>query len=172
VCAGRRRCFTADADIEYRIMPGPPQRFAGRDHFVAFMLAGLAAGRPPADARLAGPAVAHTSAPPDIEWSSGAPRLTGHATVVARFPDLIDTVQGRTWGQLAEALADRIARLSLTGRIRRCDPACAAEQFLALLTGPIETRSRMGTREIPADEMRAVSAAAADTFLRAYASES
>ncbi|MCK9895454.1 nuclear transport factor 2 family protein [Frankia sp. AgB32] len=74
-----RRCFTADAHIEYRLMPGPPQRFAGRDEFVAFMVA----GRPPggAVARLAGPAVAHTSAPADIDWSSGEPRLTGYATV-------------------------------------------------------------------------------------------
>lgn len=74
-----RRCFTADAFIEYRIMPGPPQRFIGRDAFVDFMVA----GRPPAHPsyRLAGPAVAHTSAPPDIDWSRGRPRLTGHATV-------------------------------------------------------------------------------------------
>ncbi|WP_261568744.1 nuclear transport factor 2 family protein [Frankia gtarii] len=72
-------CFTPDADIEYRIMPGPPQRFAGRDEFVAFMLP----SRPPAAVRyrLTGPAVAHASAPPDIDWSTGQPRLTGHATV-------------------------------------------------------------------------------------------
>ncbi len=74
-----QRCFTPDADIEYRIMPGPPQRFAGRAEFVDFMLA----GRPPATAhhRIIGPAAAHTSAPPDIDWSTGQPRLTGYATV-------------------------------------------------------------------------------------------
>nr|WP_261568745.1 TetR/AcrR family transcriptional regulator [Frankia gtarii] len=91
---------------------------------------------------------------------------------VARFPDLIDTVQGRTSVQLGEALADRIARLSLTGQIRHCDPAQAAEQFLALLIGPVETRSRMGTREVPVDEIHAVSWAAVDTFIRAYATVS
>lgn len=69
------QCFTRDARIEYRIMPGPPQRFAGRAEFVAFM---LAAGR---HHRRSGPTVAHTHAPPDIDWSGGQPRLTGSATV-------------------------------------------------------------------------------------------
>ncbi|MEV0038363.1 TetR/AcrR family transcriptional regulator [Streptomyces sp. NPDC050804] len=87
---------------------------------------------------------------------------------VARFPDLIEAVQGRTSNRLGEALADRLARLSLSGRLRPCDPEAAAEQLLALLTGPMETRSRLGTREVPAAETRAVAKAAVDTFLRAY----
>ncbi|MCW2881052.1 MAG: hypothetical protein JWQ95_5152 [Sphaerisporangium sp.] len=74
-----RQCFTPDAQIEYRIMPGPPQRFASRDEFVTFMLAGRPPAAPPH--RIGGPAVAHTSAPPDIDWTTGQPRLTGHATV-------------------------------------------------------------------------------------------
>ncbi|MGA6161770.1 TetR/AcrR family transcriptional regulator [Amycolatopsis magusensis] len=88
---------------------------------------------------------------------------------VARFPELIDLVQARTADKVAEALADRLARLSLAGRLRSGDPSVASEQLLALLTGPLETRSRLGTREVPAAEMRAVSDAAVDTFLRAYA---
>ena len=88
---------------------------------------------------------------------------------VAHFPDLVDLVQVRTAGQLAEALADRLARLSLAGVLRPCDPAVAAEQFLALLTGPIEGRSQLGTRKVSAAELRAVADAAVDTFLRAYA---
>ncbi|MFC4563270.1 TetR/AcrR family transcriptional regulator [Nocardiopsis mangrovi] len=87
---------------------------------------------------------------------------------VARFPDLIETVQERTSGRLGDALADRFARLSLAGHLRPCDPAQAAEQFLALLTAPMEGRSRLGTRPVPAAETRAVSDAAVDTFLRAY----
>lgn len=87
---------------------------------------------------------------------------------VARFPDLIDVVQGRTSNRVAEALADRLARLSLSGRLRPCDPAEAAEQFLSLLTGPAEARSRLGTRKVPAAELRTVAKAAVDTFLRAY----
>ncbi|MFE0133657.1 TetR/AcrR family transcriptional regulator [Streptomyces sp. NPDC059037] len=87
---------------------------------------------------------------------------------VAGFPDLIDVVQGRTSDGLSDALADRLARLVLSGRLRPCDPALAAEQFLALLTGPLESRSRLGTRKVPAAEVREVAAAATDTFLRAY----
>ncbi|QUH00920.1 TetR/AcrR family transcriptional regulator [Saccharopolyspora erythraea] len=88
---------------------------------------------------------------------------------VARFPDLVESVQRRTSTRITEALADRFARLSLSGELRRCDPAQAAEQFMALLTGPVEARSRLGTRRLPASETRAVAAAAVDTFLRAYA---
>ncbi|WP_241195105.1 TetR/AcrR family transcriptional regulator [Streptomyces sp. ADI93-02] len=87
---------------------------------------------------------------------------------VGGFPDLIAAVQDRTQGRLGEALADRLARLSLAGRLRPCDPAQAAEQLLALLTGPMEARTRPGTRTVPAAETRAVARAAVDTFLRAY----
>ncbi|GHE76785.1 hypothetical protein GCM10017786_02460 [Amycolatopsis deserti] len=67
-----RECFTPEADIEYTIMPGPPQRFHGRDEFARFMLAG---GRRP------GPAVAHVAGQSSIDWSSGRPHLSGYATV-------------------------------------------------------------------------------------------
>ncbi len=87
---------------------------------------------------------------------------------VAGFPDLIEVVQERTQGRPGEALADRLARLSLAGRLRPCDPDLAAEQLLALLTGPMEARSRLGARAVPAAAMRAVAEAAVDTFLRAY----
>ncbi|WP_443076968.1 TetR/AcrR family transcriptional regulator [Streptomyces sp. NBC_01708] len=87
---------------------------------------------------------------------------------VGGFPDLIAAVQDRTQGRLGEALADRLARLSLAGRLRPCDPAQAAEQLLALLTGPMEARTRLGTRTVPAAVTRAVARAAVDTFLRAY----
>jgi AcrR family transcriptional regulator len=88
---------------------------------------------------------------------------------VGGFPDLIEVVQGRTSQRVCEALADRLARLSLAGRLRPCDPAQAAEQLLALLTGPMEARTRLGTRKASAAETRAVARAAVDTFLRAYA---
>ncbi|GAB4583492.1 TetR/AcrR family transcriptional regulator [Nocardia sp. IFM 10818] len=85
------------------------------------------------------------------------------------FADLAAEVQQRTAIRLREALADRLARLALAGRLRPCDPETAAEQYLALLTGPLETRSRLGARRIPAAELRAIADAATDTFLRAYA---
>lgn len=88
---------------------------------------------------------------------------------LVQFPDVIDAVQERTSGRLAEALADRFGRLSLAGGLRHCDPAVAAEQFLALLTGPLETRSGLGVRKMPAADIHAVADTAVDTFLRAYA---
>ncbi|SCF35312.1 transcriptional regulator, TetR family [Micromonospora carbonacea] len=88
---------------------------------------------------------------------------------VARFPDLVDTVTTHVWGGLGEALADRLARLALSGRLQPGDPERAAEQFLALLTGPLETRSRLGAREVSDSEIRALASAAVETFLRAYA---
>ncbi|MGW4242220.1 TetR/AcrR family transcriptional regulator [Nocardia sp. NPDC004722] len=86
----------------------------------------------------------------------------------ADFPDLVDTVLRRTTLRLRETLADRLARLTLSGLLRHSDPAVAAEQFLALLSGPLEIRSHQGNRAVPEPELRALGEAAADTFLRAY----
>jgi TetR/AcrR family transcriptional repressor of mexJK operon len=87
---------------------------------------------------------------------------------LTRFPDLIDIVRGRAADRVAEALADRLARLALAGRLRRLDPVQAAEQFIALLTGPVEARSVLGTRTVPDDELWAVARGAVETFLRAF----
>jgi AcrR family transcriptional regulator len=103
----------------------------------------------------------------DRSW---ALRRLLHAELT-RFPDLIDIVRGRAADRVTEALADKLARLSVAGRLRRLDPAQAAEQFIALLAGPIEARSRLGTRQVPDAERWAVTRAAVTTFLRAYAAE-
>jgi TetR/AcrR family transcriptional regulator, mexJK operon transcriptional repressor len=87
---------------------------------------------------------------------------------INHFPKLLEIVYGRTASQLAAGLAGQLAQLSLSGHLRLCDPTVAAEQFLALLTGPMEDRSWLGTRKVPAAELRAVANAAVDTFLRAY----
>ncbi|MFC5750475.1 TetR/AcrR family transcriptional regulator [Actinomadura rugatobispora] len=84
-------------------------------------------------------------------------------------PELLDMGRGHGADRLTEAVADRLARLSLAGRLRPLDPVVAAEQFLALLTGPVDARTRMGARPASAGELDAVTAAAADTFLRAFA---
>ncbi|WP_406394918.1 TetR/AcrR family transcriptional regulator C-terminal domain-containing protein [Streptomyces sp. NBC_00887] len=81
----------------------------------------------------------------------------------ADSPDLLESVPSRAALGLAEASADRPAPLSLTGRLRPCDPAMAAEQFLATLTGPLEACSRLGTRKVPAARTAAIAAAAVDT---------
>ncbi|WP_380279093.1 TetR/AcrR family transcriptional regulator [Kitasatospora purpeofusca] len=78
----------------------------------------------------------------------------------ARFPDLPASVRGRTALRIRSALADRLARLALAGRLRPCEPELAAEHFLALLTGPLEYR--------PDADPDAVADAAAEVFLRAY----
>ena len=88
---------------------------------------------------------------------------------LGRFPELLTDVHAVTAGRLGEALADRLARLVVAGHLRHCDPAQAAEQFLALLTGPLERRSHLGTRPLPAAEVDEVADQAADTFLRAFA---
>lgn len=85
-----------------------------------------------------------------------------------RFPELVESVHERTSARLADALADRLARLVLAGRLRPCEPAEAAEQLLALIVGSVEARSRAGTRRVPAAEGRAVAVNAVDTFLRAF----
>ncbi|MFI6982963.1 TetR/AcrR family transcriptional regulator [Embleya sp. NPDC050154] len=100
------------------------------------------------------------------ERSTALRRLT-HAQVV-HFPDLVEAVHRRTSIRIAESLADRLARLCLSGRLRPCEPAQAAEQFLALLTAPMEARSHLGSRKVTAAETHAIAAAAVDTFLRAY----
>ncbi|MEV6321597.1 TetR/AcrR family transcriptional regulator C-terminal domain-containing protein [Nocardia sp. NPDC051787] len=81
---------------------------------------------------------------------------------------VVDTVLTRTSRMVAEALADRIARLALAGKLRLTDPSEAADQLLALLTAPLEARSRLGTRPVPADELESIAAAAIRTFLAAY----
>lgn len=85
-----------------------------------------------------------------------------------RFPDLLDVMRVSGTSRVTEALADRFARLTLGGRLRTPDPVEAAEQFLALLTGPVETRSRFGTRGLPDQELQALAQAASGTFLSAF----
>lgn len=87
---------------------------------------------------------------------------------VNRFPDMIEVVHGSGTNRITEALADRLARLTLAGRLAAHDPVEAAEQFLALLTGPMENRARLGTRSVPDRELRTVAEAGVRTFLRAF----
>lgn len=89
------------------------------------------------------------------------------------MPDLYDIVRDRAADRVNEALALRLARLALAGRLHLDgDPAVAAEQFGALLTGPLEARSRMGGRRIPAGELREITRNAVATFLRAFGAAS
>jgi TetR/AcrR family transcriptional repressor of mexJK operon len=87
---------------------------------------------------------------------------------ITTFPDALDIVREHGPHHLNAALADRFARLILAGRLRASNPAQAAEQFMALLIGPLEARSEMGTRRIPDTELRQLAHAAVNTFLLAY----
>lgn len=89
---------------------------------------------------------------------------------ILRFPDLLDIVKGGG-PRLHQALADRLARLALQGRLRAADPDEAAEQFMALLVGPLEVRSQMGTRALPEAELRGLARAAVRTFLVAWGTD-
>jgi TetR/AcrR family transcriptional repressor of mexJK operon len=90
---------------------------------------------------------------------------------INQFPDLVDIVQGQVADRVTEVLADRLARLSLAGRLRTTDPLLAAEQLTALLAGPMDKRSRLGTQPVPDTELRTVASAAVHTFLKAFAAE-
>lgn len=85
-----------------------------------------------------------------------------------RFPDLLETLQTAGTSRVTEALADRFARLTLSGSLHTPDPGGAAEQYVALLTGPAEARSRFGTRQVPDEDLQALARAAADTFYSAF----
>lgn len=87
---------------------------------------------------------------------------------INQFPDLLDIIHTRAADRITEALADRLARLTVTGHLHTPDPLLAAEQFFALLTGPMDKRARLGTRHVPPTELRDVSRAAVNTFLLAF----
>lgn len=105
------------------------------------------------------------------ERSSALRRLL-HAEIT-NMPDLLDIVRDRAADRVNDALAARLARLALAGRLRLGgDAGIAAEQFGALLTGPLETRSRLGAKKIPQSELHEVIGNAVQTFLRAFGNES
>ncbi|MFJ9448089.1 TetR/AcrR family transcriptional regulator [Kitasatospora sp. NPDC101235] len=77
-----------------------------------------------------------------------------------RFQDLTASVRERTALRVRSALADRLARLALSGQLRTCDPDQAAEHLLSLLTGPLDYR--------PDADPGPLVSTAVDVFLRAY----
>lgn len=84
-----------------------------------------------------------------------------------RFPDLpelVDAVSGR----VVRALADRFARLALTGALRLEDPELAAAQWTALLTAPLRAHHLFGTGSPPESELDRAVDGAVTTFLAAF----
>ncbi|KAB2370585.1 TetR/AcrR family transcriptional regulator [Actinomadura montaniterrae] len=86
-----------------------------------------------------------------------------------RFPDLYGDVRANGAGQVADALAGRLARLGNAGHLRIADPDRAAAHFIALLTHELVGLSELGNREVPPAEVERVVTAGVDAFLRAYA---
>ncbi|MFB9523635.1 TetR/AcrR family transcriptional regulator [Streptomyces cremeus] len=78
----------------------------------------------------------------------------------AQFPELAARVRERTTLRVRSALADRLARLVLDGRLDRCDPELAAEHLLSLVAGSLEYR--------PGAAPETVAGPTVDIFLRAY----
>src|SRR4051794_19341391 len=64
-------CFTADAEIDYAVMPDTRQVFQGRDVFTAFVLENT---KPRIQK------VAHVAGQTLIAWEDGRPRLKAYAT--------------------------------------------------------------------------------------------
>lgn len=93
------------------------------------------------------------------------------AAEAGQFPDLLDLVHDTVADRVLQALADRLARLSLAGLLLTPDPVTAAEQFSALLTAPLDKRSRFGSQPVSDQELRSVAGAAVHTFLQAFAAE-
>ncbi|MEV4207502.1 TetR/AcrR family transcriptional regulator [Nocardia salmonicida] len=100
-----------------------------------------------------------------LEESRALRRLV--AAESAHFPDLIDIV-AEVPHRVVQTLADRISRLALAGVLRIDDPELAATHFTALLTGSIDTRSKLGTHPLATPELRIISDAATTTFLKAF----
>jgi AcrR family transcriptional regulator len=85
------------------------------------------------------------------------------------MPDLLDIVKNNASDRVDAALSARLAKLALAGKLDLgADPAIAAEHLAALLTAPLEARTRMGARRVSESELREVTQNAIATFLRAF----
>ncbi|TMR90976.1 TetR/AcrR family transcriptional regulator [Nonomuraea basaltis] len=124
-------------------------------------------GNPGADLRSTLEEVAHALLRLHTDGRSCALRRLLHSEIT-RFPEILDIVLESGPDRLNRALADRLARLTLAGHLRATDPDLAAEQLMALLIGPLEVRSQLGTRQMDDTELRDVAQATVRTFLRAW----
>ncbi|WP_230424055.1 TetR/AcrR family transcriptional regulator C-terminal domain-containing protein [Streptomyces radicis] len=84
---------------------------------------------------------------------------------IGRFPELVEIERATGAARLTEALADRLARLMLAGRLPTGDPARAAERFLALLIGPIEALTLVGTRPLTPEAAERLARSAAQDLI-------
>lgn len=86
-----------------------------------------------------------------------------------RFPELGRAFYESGPRRMVQWLAGWFETLQRQGRLREGDASVAAEQFLALQRGMVFMRRMLGVPPAPdAAEIRAIVAAATDTFLRAW----
>lgn len=86
-----------------------------------------------------------------------------------RFPDLFAAVRGSGRDRVHDALAGRLARLAHAGRLDIADPVCAADQFVALISGDLPVLAMMSGTSVRAQDLRRSVESGVDTFLRAFA---
>ncbi|GJF32076.1 transcriptional regulator [Kitasatospora sp. NE20-6] len=86
----------------------------------------------------------------------------------ARLPDLYDQVVARGSRPVLDVLCGRLAGLANRGHLDLDDPAVAATQFMALVSGNLPGLSALGTRPVDRADLDAAVRTGVDTFLRAY----
>jgi TetR/AcrR family transcriptional repressor of mexJK operon len=87
-----------------------------------------------------------------------------------RFPELGRAFYENGPVNFCRAFAGWLTGQQAAGRLSMADPMVAAEQFIALLRAGLYTRATLGLTPPPSDaEIDATVAAAAGTFLKAYA---
>jgi TetR/AcrR family transcriptional regulator, mexJK operon transcriptional repressor len=86
-----------------------------------------------------------------------------------RDPEVYQLVHLKADKPIMEALAGRLAMLGNAGRLHIPDPALAARQFQALISAELPALTEQGTKDVPADVLRAAVGAGVETFLRAQA---
>ena len=88
-----------------------------------------------------------------------------------RFPEMTSEDYVKGLGQMAMRLAEFLERAMAQGRLRRDDPAFAAEMLLSMLAGVERTRLLFGVDTPGQDEVKRV-ARIVDGFMRMFAVQS
>ncbi|MFJ9775182.1 TetR/AcrR family transcriptional regulator [Kitasatospora sp. NPDC101157] len=86
----------------------------------------------------------------------------------SRLPDLYDQVVSRGSQPVLDVLAGRLSSLANRGHLDLDDPAVAASQFIALVSGNLPGLSALGTRPVSPSDLDTAVRTGVDTFLRAF----
>ncbi|MGW4896459.1 TetR/AcrR family transcriptional regulator [Kitasatospora sp. NPDC004240] len=89
----------------------------------------------------------------------------------ARLPDLYDQVVARGSSPVLDVLGGRLSGLANRGHLELDDPAVAAAQFIALVSGNLPGLSALGTRPVEPADLDTAVRTGVDTFLRAFGTQ-